>query len=119
MPEYFKSLSVIEKSKTGIVLVEKIKFLGISLKVKTKHVIKFPDVHMIYILSGPIKGTTFVEYYQNYDNGTEILIDIQLRFNGVFKLFRFLEGYVATRMSVVMDEFIVASENYAATTLNS
>lgn len=97
MPNYFKSLDIIKQKKAVKIVIEKIKFLGIPLKIKTKHVIEKPDVHKVYILSGPTKGTVFLESYLKSENGTKISIDVTLRFNGFFRLFSFLEDYVAKK----------------------
>jgi hypothetical protein len=110
MPSYFKSLAIIEQTETEKLVVEKIKFLGITLRIKTKHIIVKPDIHKVYILSGPTKGTKFVESYQKSGTGTLVSIDVKLRFNGFTKLFGFLEGYVANQMNSVMDEFISSAE---------
>ena len=59
MPDYFKSLTVIEDNENKKILIEKIKFLGINLKIKTMHIITKPNMHEVRILSGPLKGTVF------------------------------------------------------------
>ena len=112
MPSYFKSLTIIKQIKTKKILVEKIKFLGITLRIKTKHVIVKPDIHKVEFLSGPIKGTKFVESYQISETGTTVSIDGKLRFTGFIKLFGFLEGYVSNQMNSVMDEFISSAKRF-------
>ena len=110
MPDYFKSLDVLEKGEYGIIVDEKINFLGISTQIKTKHIIIHPDIHGIHILTGPLKGSSFVESYVEKDNGTMITIDVTLHFNNFFKLFPFLENLVVKKMSKTMDEFIMCAE---------
>ncbi len=74
MPDYFKPSYIVKKSKTQIILVEKIKFLGIQLSVKTKHVIIPPNFHEVYILSGPTKGTIFLSHTKNLKMGLKFLL---------------------------------------------
>ena len=112
MPDYFKSLELIKQTKNEKIVLEKINFLGITLKIKTKHVINKPSNHEIYILSGPTKGTVFVESYVKSKDGTLISIDVKLRLNGFFKLFSFLENYLANQMSSVMDTFVESAERF-------
>ena len=112
MPDYFKSLVILDERKNFKIVQEQISFLGISLSIKTKHIIISPDIHEIYILSGPLKGTIFIEKYVPIDSGTMITIDIELRFSGFLKLFSFFENYVAKKMSNVMKEFIVSAEKF-------
>jgi len=112
MPNYFKSLEIIEKKDSQIIVLEKIKFIGINLKIKTKHEILKPDIHKVYILSGPTKGSEFIETYIPSKNGSDIIIEIKLGFNGCMKIFSFLEGYIAKKMEMVMNEFIFSAEKY-------
>lgn len=110
MPDYFKSLDVLESGKHGMIVNEKIHFLGIPTQVKTKHIIIHPDIHGIHILTGPLKGSSFVESYLEKDSGTMITIDVTLHFNNFFKLFPFLQNLVVKKMSKTMDEFIQCVE---------
>ena len=112
MPEYFKSLEVIRENCYGKLVIEKIKFLGIPLKIKTKHIIIKSNVHEIYILSGPTKRTVFTETYVQSGNGTIISIKVKLILSGFFRLFGFLEGYLKNKMSATMDEFIISAEKF-------
>lgn len=110
MPDYFKSLDVLEDSKYGLIVNEKIHFLGIPTQIKTKHIIIPPDIHGIHILTGPLKGSSFVESYVQKDNGTMITIDVTLHFNSFFKLFPFLQNLVVRKMTDTMDEFVQCAE---------
>jgi len=112
MPEYFKSLEVISQNNCTKLVIEKIKFLGIPLKIKTKHIIIKPNVHEIYVLSGPTNGTVFTETYVQSGNGTIISINVILSLSGFFRLFGFLEGYLKNKMIATMDEFIISAEKF-------
>ncbi len=110
MPNHFKSLDIIEENKYGMIVNEKINFLGMNLNVKTKHVIIYPNIHEVHILSGPTKGTSFIESYDSSGNGTVITINVNLKFNGILKYFPFLHGILAQKMSKTMDVFIRSAE---------
>jgi hypothetical protein len=112
MPNHFKSLEIIEQIDNQITVFERIQFMGIKLKIKTKHVIIKPNIHKVFILTGPMKGTKFIETYVTSKNGSDIFIEVNLTFNGLMKVFNFLENYVAKKMSVVMNEFISSAENF-------
>jgi hypothetical protein len=113
MPNYFKSLEIIDVENSEQIVLEKISFLGQTLDVKTKHVVLPPNIHKVLILSGPLQGTSFIEYYEISQNGTEIKICISLQVNGFLKLVPFLDRILAKKMNKVMSEFISCSENYA------
>lgn len=113
MPNYFKSLKIINVENSEQTVLEKISFLGKTLDVITKHVVLPPNMHKVLILSGPLKGTSFIEYYEIFENGTEIKICISLQLNGFLKLIPFLDLILAKKMDGVMSKFISCSENYA------
>lgn len=110
MPNYFKSLDIVKENKYGKIVDEKIIFLGIPMKIKTKHVIVDSSIHEIHILTGPLKGTSFVESYVEKEGGTIVTINVILMLNNFFKLFSFLENIIAKKMSKTMDEFILCAE---------
>lgn len=110
LPKYFQSLKIIKDGKHEKIVIEKISFLGFSSKIKTKHVILPPNLHHVYILSGPLKGSSFIESYNPLKIGTEIIIDVHLKFFGFFSGFNFLNNYIADKMHQVMNEFITSVE---------
>ena len=113
MPKYFKSLKIISDSSNEKIVLESIIFLGKKIDIKTKHVIIEPNIHKVFILSGPAKGTSFIETYNSNSIGTEILIIVDLKLNGILRLIPFLKIYLLKRMNSVMSEFIVCAESYS------
>ena len=113
MPKYFKSLTIISNSLNEIIVSESIHFLVIKIKIKTKHVILKPNVHKVFILDGPVKGTSFIETYYSTLSGTTIEILVDLKFHGILKLIPFLKFLLIKRMNSVMSEFIICAEIYS------
>lgn len=113
MPDYFKSLVIVEENNDSKIVIEKINYLGISFKIKTKHIIITPNIHEVHILSGPTKGTSFIESYTSDVNGSLITICVNLKFNGFLRFFNFLQEFIAKKMNRTMNEFVVLSEKYA------
>ena len=113
MPKYFKSLTIISNSLNEIIVSESIHFLGIKIKIKTKHVILKPNIHKVFILDGPVKGTSFIETYNSTLSGTKIEILVDLKFHGILKLIPFLKFLLIKRMNSVMSEFIICAEIYS------
>ena len=113
MPKYFKSLQIISDFSNEKIVLESIIFLGKKIDIKTKHVIIEPNIHKVFILSGPAKGTSFIETYNLNSIGTEILIIVDLKLNGILRLIPFLKIYLLKRMNSVMSEFIVCAESYS------
>ena len=113
MPKYFKSLKIISNSLNEKVVLESIDFLGRKIKIKTKHVIVKPNVHKVFILTGPVRGTSFIETYDSTLSGTKISILVDLKLHGILKLIPFLKILVLKKMNSVMSEFIICAEIYS------
>ena len=112
-PEYFKSLKIIQNSSNEKIVLESIDFLGRKIEIKTKHVIIPPNLHEVFILTGPAKGTSFIEKYESSPTGTDISISVDLKLNGFLKLIPFLKLLLFKKMNSVMSEFIVCAESYS------
>ena len=112
MPNYFKSLSIVEESSKEKLVDEKISFLKKTVTVRTEHVVIFPNIHEVYILTGPLKGTFFIEHYDVCNNGTKIRIDVSLSLNGLIRLIPFIQNIIARRMNFVFSEFLLCAEKF-------
>ena len=113
MPDYFKSLKIISNSSNEKIVLESLEFLGRQIEVKTKHVIIQPNLHKVFILTGPAKGTSFIETYVSNSFGTDISIDVNLKLNGILKFIPFLKILLLKKMDSVMSEFIISAESYS------
>ena len=116
MPKYFKSLKILGTSINEKIVLESINFLGRNIEIKTKHVILKPNVHKVFVLTGPAKGTSFIETYNSRMNGTDISILVDLKLNGLLKLIPFLKILLLKRMNSIMSEFIICAESYSKST---
>lgn len=110
LPKYFKSLKIIQNDKCQKTTVEEIFFLGFRAKVKTRHLIIPPNIHEVYILTGPLKGSSFIESYTPSKNGTEIIITVNLKILWFLHFFSFFSNYIIDKMTYVMDEFVLSAE---------
>ena len=119
MPKYFKSLTIKEKRNSDFYVEEEILFLKNTFKVKTKHLIKSPNIHEIHILSGVFKNSSFIESYEISNGRTQVIILVNLKFNGLFKFLYLFRSLIAHRISKTMDEFIFNCERHATHALNS
>ena len=113
MPKYFESLKIISNSPNEKIVLESINFLGRKIKIKTKHIILKPDVHKVFILTGPARGTSFIETYSSSSTGTDISILVDLKLNGILKFIPFLKILLLKRMNSIMSEFIICAERYS------
>ena len=112
MPKYFKSIIIKKSIGNEIFVDEKIHFLGSFLDVKTKHVIVHPRIHEVHILSGLMRGSSFVESYDETSDGTNVTIDVCIKLNGISKLFLPFGFLIQRQMTRVMDEFLDCAEKF-------
>jgi hypothetical protein len=112
LPKYFKSIIIKKSIGNEIFVDEKIHFLGSFLDVKTKHVIVHPKIHEVHILSGLMRGSSFVELYDKISDGTNVTIDVSIKLNGISKLFLPFGFLIKRQMARVMDEFLGCAEKF-------
>ena len=110
-PEYFKSIKIISQKEKDVTALEEIRFLGLKLNVKTRHEIFPPNIHNVYILSGPLRGTSFIERYEPDSQSTTIEIKVNLKLNPILSLIPSFSRLVSKRMDRVFGEFILAAES--------
>ena len=110
MPKYFKSMTIKKSIKNEIYVDEKIHFLNSFLDVKTKHVIIHPRIHEVHILSGLLRGSSFVESYDEMYDGTNVVINVSIKLNGISKLLLPFVFLIKRQMTRVMDEFLNSAE---------
>ncbi len=108
MPKHFKSLKITRRSHNEMFVDERIYFLN----VKVKHVIIHPDIHEVYIMSGMMKGTSFIECYEKTDEGTNVTIAVSIKLNGISKILSPLKFLFKFQMSKVTKEFLKSSEKF-------
>ena len=113
MPDYFKSLKIISNTSNEKIVLESIVFVGRQIEIKTKHVIIQPNLHKVFILTGPAKDTSFIETYVPSSVGTDISIEVDLQLTGILKLIPFLKIFLLKKMNTVMSEFITCAESYS------
>ncbi|NIM25920.1 MAG: hypothetical protein GTN97_02145 [Nitrosopumilaceae archaeon] len=103
-------MKITQANNSELLVEEELSFLRIRRKIQTKHNIQKPNIHKIWILSGPLKGSSFVEYYEKASKGTAITIEVNLSFNNIFVIFYPLQKFVKNQVNKIMDEFIYQCE---------
>ncbi len=112
MPKYFESIIITKTIGNEIFVDEKIHFLGNILNVKTKHLIIHPRIHEVHILSGLMRGSSFVEFYNETLDGTNVTIDVLINLNGISKLFLPFRFLIKRQMERVMNKFLSSAEKF-------
>ena len=71
-----------------------------------------PKTHEVHILSGLLRGSFFVESYDEISDGTNVTIDVSIKLNGVSKLFLPFGFLIKRQMARVMGEFLNSAEKF-------
>ena len=88
-------------------IYETINFLGRTATVLTEHIVIKPDRHIVTMLDGPAKGSSFDETYEKIGIKTKITIKVDFILHGSLKLLGiFAKGKIKTQMNNVMNEFV-------------
>ncbi len=74
LPEYIRSIDIINKYDNITIIEEELSIDGIVFKQLTKHILYPPAVHEIEILSGYLEGSRIIESYTEQGSNTEVII---------------------------------------------
>ena len=112
IPQYFTSINVKSSRGNVTVIEEHLSLAGFELVMMTKHVIKFPEIHEVFVIGGDAKGTHIVEKYEKIPEGTKITVDIDLKLRGPLKIVAYFgKSKITQGFSRIMDEFAKIAEN--------
>jgi hypothetical protein len=86
LPQYFKLIRIRSVREFTSVIEIHGKIAGKEFAVMTKNVIKPPEIHETFVLSGNARGSHFTKKYETILDGTRITIDIDLKLRGLLRL---------------------------------
>ncbi len=111
LPEYFPSIRVRSIRDNVAVVEEHVRISGKELVMMTKHVVKYPELHEIFVIGGDVKGSHIVEKYEIIEQGTKITFDADIKLNGTLRMTGFFMKEKFTRgFSNIIDEFAKFAE---------
>jgi len=113
LPQYFPSV-LIRSVRENIAIVEEHLKLGErELVMTTKHVTKYPELHEVFVLGGDAKGSHIVEKYEKISDGTKLVVDADIRLNGLLVIVSILaRKKIASDFGKIIDEFAKIIEKH-------
>ena len=112
VPQHYPSIRI-RSVRDNVAVVEEHLLLGDSeLLIMAKHVSEKPILHEVFVIGGDAKGSHFKQEFIELENGTKILVDVDLKFKGKMKISSMLgnksykEDY-----SKILDDFLKIAEN--------
>lgn len=86
LPQYFKLIKIRSVREFTSVVEIHGKIAGREFAVMTKNVMRQPEIHETFVLSGDARGSHFIKKYESVPGGTKITIDIDLKLRGILRL---------------------------------
>jgi len=102
LPQYFKLIRIRSVREFTSVVEIHGKIAGREFAVMTKNVIKSPEIHETFVLSGDARGSHFTKKYESVPGGTRITIDIDLKLRG---LLRFASIFSTNKIRKIINEY--------------
>jgi coenzyme Q-binding protein COQ10 len=111
LPQYFPSIRV-RSVRNNISVVEEYLRLGDKeFLIMAKHVSDSPLSHEVFVIGGDAKGSIFKETFLELENGTKVMVEVDLKIKGKLKISSlfgkntFEQDYVK-----ILDDFVKIAE---------
>ncbi|MBT8242871.1 MAG: polyketide cyclase, partial [Nitrosopumilus sp.] len=112
IPQHFPSVRIRSVRGDVSVVEEHLNIGNLELLIMAKHVSKPPILHEVFVIGGDAKGSHFKEEFIELDEGTKILVDVDLKFKGKMKLSAmFGKNNFKDDYEKLLDDFIRLAEN--------
>jgi coenzyme Q-binding protein COQ10 len=112
IPQNFPSIRI-RSVRGDVAVVEERMMLGdTELLIMAKHVSKKPVLHEVFVIGGDAKGSQIRQEFIQLENGTKILVDVDLKFKGRMKISNmFRKNDFKRDYSKILDDFVKLAEN--------
>ncbi len=112
MPQYFPSVRI-RSSRDSVTIVEQhVRLFSRNLVMMTKHVVRYPVFHEVFVIGGDAKGSHIVERYDTVSEGTKIVISADICLAGVLRIAGFFKrSKIQNGLAEITDEFAKLVEN--------
>jgi len=112
IPQHFPSIRVRSVRGDVSVVEERLVLGDIELLIMAKHVSKEPVLHEVFVIGGDAKGSKIRQEFIQLENGTKILVDVDLKFKGKMKISSmFRKNDFKRDYSKILDDFVKLAEN--------
>ncbi len=111
-PQHYPSIRV-RSVRNNISVVEEYLQLGDKeFLIMAKHVSDFPTSHEVFVIGGDVKGSVFKETFLELENGTKVMVDVDLKIKGKLNISRlFGKNTFEQDYGKIMDAFVKIAEH--------
>ena len=112
IPQHYPSVRI-RSMRGDVSVVEEHLILGdLELLIMAKHVSQKPILHEVIVIGGDAKGSRIRQEFIELENGTKILVDVDLKFKGKMKISAmFGKNNFKQDYDDVLDDFVKLAEN--------
>ena len=112
IPQHYPSVRV-RSMRGDVSVVEEHLVLGdMELLIMAKHVSQKPILHEIFVIGGDAKGSKIKQEFIELENGTKVLVDVDLKFKGKMKIsVMFGKNNFKHDYENVLDDFVKIAES--------
>jgi ribosome-associated toxin RatA of RatAB toxin-antitoxin module len=112
IPQHYPSVRV-RSMRGDVSVVEEHLILGeMELLIMAKHVSQKPILHEIIVIGGDAKGSKIKQEFIEFENGTKVLVDVDLKFKGKMKFtVMFGKNDFKQDYDRILDDFVKLAEN--------
>ena len=111
LPQYYPSIRIISSRGNTSVVEEHLRIGGMELVMMVKHVTVEPLQHEIFVIGGDAKGTHIINRYEQIQDGTKLILEVDWKSKGMMKLLDFFgKTNILNDYSRMIDDFIVIVE---------
>ena len=112
IPQHFPSIRVRSVRGDVSVVEERLVLGDTELLIMAKHVSKEPVLHEVFVIGGDAKGSKIRQEFIQLENGTKILVDVDLKFKGKMKISSmFRKNDFQRDYGKILDDFVKLAEN--------
>jgi coenzyme Q-binding protein COQ10 len=112
IPQHFPSIRVRSVRGDVSVVEERLMLGDLELLIMAKHISKKPVLHQVFVIGGDAKGSQMRQEFIELENGTKILVDVDLKFKGKMKISNmFRKNDFKSDYGKVLDDFVKISES--------
>ena len=111
IPQHYPSVRVRSMRGDVSVVEEHLILGGMELLIMAKHVLQKPILHEIFVIGGDAKGSKIKQEFIELENGTKVLVDVDLKFKGKMKIsVMFGKHNFKQNYDAVLDDFVKLAE---------
>ena len=111
LPQHFPSIRVRSIRNNVSVVEEYLNLGGKEFLIMAKHVSNFPTSHDVFVIGGDAKGSVFKEKFLELENGTKIIVEVDLKIKGKLKISSlFGKDTYEQDYGKILDDFVNISE---------